>query len=68
MIKRRYFISVKKPMGDGSGSYSYYSMTIARRSFFPQPVSILDAATEFIAGEIKDKSVAGLMVIAFNRC
>ena len=68
MIKRRYFISVKKPRSDGSVSYSYYSMTIAKRSFFPQPKSILDEATEFITGELKNKSGTGLMVIAFNRC
>ena len=68
MINRRYFISVIKPTGDGTGSYAYYSMTVARRSFLPQQVSVLDDAMEFIVDGLKDKPGAKLMIIAFSRC
>jgi hypothetical protein len=67
MIKRKYFISVKKPFGDGSASMSTSWFSFNYTSLFPDH----DAALEWGVSHSKDTlskfKGSYIQVVAFNR-
>jgi len=67
MINRHYFMSVEKPHGDGTGSYSFDAATISYRSLFPDPKKIFDETSEHFKEKIKDIKGDKIQVISFNR-
>ena len=67
MIKRHYFISGEKPHCDGSGSYSFHSMTASWESWFPQPLLVFSDMSERLEESMLAKKGSAVQVVAFNR-
>lgn len=68
MIKRDYFVSVRKHHDDGSGSYSYYYAHFTRTSWLPQSELAFRDIIEEITNDMSKKPGTKIEVIAFNRC
>ena len=67
MIKRCYFMAVKKIHGDGNGSYSFNGFTVTRRSFFPAPLIVYEKGLEHAKEQMKDKPGDILQIESFSR-
>lgn len=52
---------------DGSGDYSYLSMTVDSKTWLPNPLEVFKLATEHMEEKLKDEKGTVLKIIAFNR-
>ena len=68
MVKRKYFLSVKKNHGDGNGSYSYSSLISTQRSWFSDSELVFSEMVEHLKKDMSDKPGDGsLEVVCFSR-
>lgn len=67
MIKRTYFILVRKIHGDGNGSYSFFHSVFYRRSWLPQHGKAFECAFDEAKEHMKDKPGNTCEVCAFNK-
>jgi hypothetical protein len=67
MIKRHYFMKVKKLHGDGAGSYSYQTLTFVHKSWLPHPQYVFDDAFKKMKELMSDKPGEVYEVCSFNR-
>jgi len=67
MIKRQYFLMVKKFYGDGSGSYSWWDCQFSRTSWLPQTEDVYKCAVAKAKDVLRDKPGDEYHVCAFNR-
>ena len=69
MIKRHYFMSVRKPHDDGSGSYSFNYVHFTMRSWLPDSVEAFNRCQKQCEKALSDRPGSlPLEVVAFNRC
>ncbi len=67
MIKRKYFISIEKPVCDGTGNVATTWYTFTFKSWLPDHDGALDWAIERSKKALNDLKGDHLRVIAFNR-
>lgn len=66
MIKRHYFMHMKKNWDDGSGSFSWEYYTFTMRSWFPDPQKAFYECLMILQSKVEDKP-GYCEVTAFNR-
>ena len=67
MFTRKYFISVEKSHGDGTGSYTFNYATIRHKSLLPNPELVFEDAKKHYEEDMRDIPGDKIRVISFNR-
>lgn len=69
MIKRKYFLSVKKGHGDGNGSYSFISRMATHKSWLADPGHVFAEMIGAARKDMEDKpgEDGALEVVCFTR-
>jgi hypothetical protein len=68
MIKRKYFLHIRKNLTDGSGSYSFSNIITTKTSWFPvERESVSEEALALSKELLGDDETSIFEITAFNR-
>ena len=67
MVKRHYFMSIRRSFDDESPSYSFNSSTFTCVSLLPRPNEVFEHAKDVLTKSLPTESSQAVEVLSFSR-